>query len=102
MLPVIRALLLALPLSLALGAVLLLLVYWRWLAPPRGPESALPDTGMVRKEPAMVIHGVQGRRTSPALSGVSAGAWRGLLWTVPLSLALWGVLILLVCWLLGG
>ena len=49
----------------------------------------------------MVIHEVQGRRTAPARSGVRVGAWRGLLWAVPLSLALWGAIILLVCWLLG-
>ena len=50
----------------------------------------------------MVIHEVQGRRTAPTRSGVSAGAWRGLLWAVPLSLALWVALILLVSWLLVG
>ncbi len=50
----------------------------------------------------MAIQRVQGRRPAPTRAGVSAGAWRSLVWAVPLSLAVWGALILLVRWLLGG
>ncbi len=57
---------------------------------------------MVGKDTVMVIQGGQGRRAAPRRAGVSAGAWRGLRRAVPLALVLWGVLVLLVRWLLGG